>query len=157
MNELTASAAQPLANTNTNASGATFDWPIRVYWEDTDAGGIVYHAQYLHFFEHGRTEWLRQLGIDQMAVKSQLGGMFVVQSLQMRYAAPAYLDDVLVTHTQLLELGRASCTMRQTLTRAGVLIADFNIRLGFVRAADALPMRLPAVVYDALTQLLPKE
>lgn len=138
-----------------------FDWPVRIYWEDTDAGGIVYHAQYLHFFERGRTEWLRQLGIDQMRIKAQLGGMFVVQSLQMRYAAPAYLDDLLVTHTQLTELGRASCTMRQTITRqgdaSGSLIADFNIRLGFVRAADALPMRLPQAVHEALTPLLNKE
>lgn len=154
MNELTAKPPLPPAALQTPH---TFDWPIRVYWEDTDAGGIVYHAQYLHFFERGRTEWLRQLGVDQMAVKAQLGGMFVVQSLQMRYAAPAFLDDLLITHTQLLALGRASCTMRQTLTRDGVLIADFNIRLGFVRAADALPMRLPAVVYDALTPLLAKE
>jgi acyl-CoA thioester hydrolase len=140
-----------------STAGELFDWPIRVYWEDTDAGGIVYHARYLHFFERGRTEWLRQLGIDQVEIKARLGGMFVVQSLQMRYIAPAYLDDLLITHTQLVELGRASCTMRQTLTKNGLLIADFNIRLGFVSAADALPMRLPQVVYDAMTLLLAKE
>lgn len=162
MNELRVTQTATTATTATAASttaavGHFFDWPIRIYWEDTDAGGIVYHAQYLHFFERARTEWLRQLGIDQVEIKARLGGMFVVQSLQLRYAAPAYLDDLLMTHTQLLALGRASCTMRQTLTKNGALIADFNIRLGFVRAADALPMRLPQVVYDAMTLLLAKE
>ena len=133
----------------------TFDFPVRMYWEDTDAGGIVYHARYLHFFERARTEWLRHLNIEQQPMKLATGGMFVVQSLQLRYAAPAYLDDLLLTHTRLVTLGKASCTMQQTATRDGVLLADFQIRLGFVNTSNAQPMRLPALVYDTLYPLLP--
>jgi acyl-CoA thioester hydrolase len=133
---------------------SVFEFPVRMYWEDTDAGGIVYHAQYLHFFERARTEWLRHLRIEQHAMKQATGGMFVVQSLQLRYAAPAYLDDLLITRTHLESLGKASCTMRQTAYRGDTLLADFNIRLGFVNSTSALPMRLPALVYDALHPLL---
>jgi acyl-CoA thioester hydrolase len=131
-----------------------FEFPVRTYWEDTDAGGIVYHARYLHFFERARTEWLRHLRIEQLAMKAATGGMFVVQSLQLRYAAPAYLDDLLITRTTLEQLGKASCTMRQTAHRGDTLLADFIIRLGFVNATSTAPMRLPAQVYDALSPLL---
>jgi acyl-CoA thioester hydrolase len=137
-----------------NPATCCFQFPIRIYWEDTDAGGIVYHAQYLHFFERARTEWLRQLRIEQQSLNAATGGMFVVQSLQLRYAAPAYLDDWLVTRTTLVQLGKASCTMRQTAHRGDTLLADFTIRLGFVNSTSAAPMRLPALVYDALQPLL---
>jgi acyl-CoA thioester hydrolase len=135
-------------------SHTVFEYPVRIYWEDTDAGGIVYHARYLHFFERARTEWLRHLRIEQQAMKLATGGMFVVQSLQLRYAAPAYLDDLLITRTTLEQLGKASCTMRQTAHRGDTLLADFIIRLGFVNATSTALMRLPALVYDALSPLL---
>jgi acyl-CoA thioester hydrolase len=77
-----------------------------------------------------------------------------VQSLQLRYVAPAYLDDLLITRTTLEQLGKASCTMRQTAHRGGTLLADFTIRLGFVNSTSTAPMRLPALVYDALSPLL---
>ena len=128
-----------------------------MYWEDTDAGGIVYHARYVHFFERARTEWLRHLNIEQQALKQATGGMFVVQSLQLRYAAPAYLDDLLTTRTTLELLGKASCTMRQTAHRGETLLADFSIRLGFVHASSTAPMRLPTLVYDCLQPLLPPQ
>ncbi len=141
--------------TDPSLSPATvFEFPVRMYWEDTDAGGIVYHARYLHFFERARTEWLRHLRIEQQAMKQATGGMFVVQSLQLRYAAPAYLDDLLRIRTSLESLGKASCTMRQTALRGDVLLADFSIRLGFVSASTTEPMRLPTRVYDALHPLL---
>ncbi len=132
-----------------------FELPVRMYWEDTDAGGIVYHARYLHFFERARTEWLRHLHIEQQAMKAATGGMFVVQSLQLRYAAPAYLDDLVTVRTALESLGKASCTMRQTASRGETLLADFSIRLGFVNSESTVPMRLPSLVYDALHPLLP--
>jgi acyl-CoA thioester hydrolase len=134
-----------------------FVLPVRIYWEDTDAGGIVYHARYLHFFERARTEWLRHLNIEQQAMKAATGGMFVVQSLQLRYAAPAYLDDLLRTVTTLDALGKASCTMRQTVSRGDTLLAECNIRLGFVNSSSHQPTRLPAVVYDTLHPLLTPE
>lgn len=73
-----------------------FEWPIRVYWEDTDAGGIVFYANYLKFFERARTEWLRALGIGQQVLREQTGGMFVVSETTLKYHRPARLDDELV-------------------------------------------------------------
>ncbi len=90
-----------------------FLWPIRVYWEDTDAGGIVFYANYLKYFERARTEWLRSLGIQQRVLQEQSGGMFVVSETQVRYQRPARLDDPLIIRTQVLELGRASMVLEQ--------------------------------------------
>ena len=74
----------------------TFEFPIRVYWEDTDAGGIVFYANYLKFFERGRTEWLRSLGLEQRQLRESTGGMFVVSEARLRYHQPARLDDELL-------------------------------------------------------------
>ena len=92
---------------------ATFHWPVRVYWEDTDAGGIVFYANYLKFFERARTEWLRSMGIEQHRLIEQSGGMFVVADTTVRYRSPARLDDQLLVTAQLGESGRASMTIVQ--------------------------------------------
>jgi len=84
---------------------APFVFPIRIYWEDTDAGGIVFYANYLKFFERARTEWLRSLGIQQQSLKEQSGGMFVVSETQIKYFSPARLDDLLEVTAQ--SFGRA--------------------------------------------------
>ena len=88
MNGPLASGPQP------SALNPVFTWPVRVYWEDTDAGGIVFYANYLKYFERARTEWLRSLGLQQHTLKAQLGGMFVVTEAQLRYHLPARLDDL---------------------------------------------------------------
>ena len=88
-----------------------FEWPIRVYWEDTDAGGIVFYANYLKFFERARTEWLRALGIGQQVLREQTGGMFVVSETTLKYHRPARLDDELVVTVQLEQPGRAGLTL----------------------------------------------
>ena len=93
--------------------GATFQWPLRVYWEDTDAGGIVFYANYLKFFERSRTEWLRSLGINQQQLKEITGGMFVVSETSLRYHRPARLDDELIVTARLIEKGRASLIIGQ--------------------------------------------
>ena len=90
-----------------------FNWPVRVYWEDTDAGGIVFYANYLKFFERARTEWLRSLGVEQQRLKTEAGGMFVVAQAQLRYFRPARLDDRLRITARLVTLGRASVTIFQ--------------------------------------------
>jgi acyl-CoA thioester hydrolase len=153
--------SSPIVSGGTLSANAVFQNNVRIYWEDTDAGGVVYHAKYLHFFERARTEWLRHFNIEQHAMKQLTGGVFVVQSLQVRYALPAFLDDVLSIHTVIETLGNASCTLRQKATRtkdgAEVLIADCSIRLGFVDSTSSQPMRLPALVYDALHPLLPAQ
>ncbi len=90
-----------------------YELPIRVYWEDTDAGGIVFYANYLKFFERARTEWLRSLGIGQQALREQTGGMFVVSETAIKYHRPARLDDELMVTARLQESGRASLTIAQ--------------------------------------------
>ena len=91
---------------------------MRVYWEDTDAGGVVFYANYLKFFERARTEWLRALGIGQRALKESSGGMFVVTETNVRYLRPARLDDQLLVTVRLEQIGRASLTLAQQIHAA---------------------------------------
>jgi acyl-CoA thioester hydrolase len=94
-------------------SGAAFAWPIRVYWEDTDAGGIVFYANYLKYFERARTEWLRSLGLEQRALRESTGRMFVVGETRVRYHRAARLDDELLVTARVQEIGRASLIIAQ--------------------------------------------
>lgn len=93
-----------------------FTHPVRVYWEDTDAGGIVFYANYLKFMERARTEWLRSLGVEQQALKERTGGMFVVTETQLKYLSPARLDDVLIVSAEIIEKGRASLKIKQKIS-----------------------------------------
>jgi acyl-CoA thioester hydrolase len=93
--------------------GEVFKWPVRVYWEDTDAGGIVFYANYLKFFERSRTEWLRSMGIEQQRLREITGGMFVVVETSTHHHRPARLDDELIVTAALLEMGRASLIIGQ--------------------------------------------
>ena len=131
----------------------TFEFPIRVYWEDTDAGGIVFYANYLKFFERARTEWLRALGLAQSALREQTGGMFVVSETQVRYLRPARLDDQLRVTARLEEAGRASMVIvQQALDQQGRLLSEGRIRIGWVDAASMTPTRIPPAVLQALQQ-----
>ena len=140
-----------------STTAAPFTWPVRVYWEDTDAGGIVFYANYLKFFERARTEWLRHLGVEQQTLRDTVGGMFVVSDTQVRYHRPARLDDLLLVTACVQEAGRASLTIQQTARlkphEAGeppVLLCEGTIRIGWVDAAKLRPQRIPDVVLQAL-------
>lgn len=125
-----------------------FRWPVRVYWEDTDAGGIVYYANYLKFFERARTEWLRSLGLAQSGLAASAGLMFVVAEMQMRYAAAARLDDLLQIQLQVSDIGNASLTVAQQAWRCdaqgvpALLLCEANVRVGCVAAASLRPTRI---------------
>ncbi len=141
-----------------NAHGpgkATFVWPVRVYWEDTDAGGIVFYANYLKFFERSRTEWLRERGISQQTLKETTGGMFVVGEVQVRFLKSARLDDELLVTTSLLNAGRASMTIhQQALLKTAdrpVLLCEATVRAGWVQASTLKPDRIPSQIIHALT------
>jgi acyl-CoA thioester hydrolase len=125
-----------------------------VYWEDTDAGGIVFYANYLKFFERARTEWLRSLGVEQQALRDRTGGMFVVSGTGLRYHRPSRLDDLLLVTAQVVEAGRASMTIAQTARRGpgpnGELLCEGTIRIGWIDAQTFRPQRIPAEVLDAL-------
>lgn len=127
-----------------------FTWPQRVYWEDTDAGGVVFYANYLKFFERARTEWLRAAGIGQQALRETHGLIFIVSATQLRYLAPARLDDELAISVEPLTLGRASLTVHQRALRGEQLLAEGDIRVGCVSAADFKPNRMPAHLIAAL-------
>jgi acyl-CoA thioester hydrolase len=127
---------------------------MRVYWEDTDAGGIVYYANYLKFFERARTEWLRQLGLNQQALRERTGGMFVVAEASLKYHQPARLDDELAVTVQLQDSGRAAMTLAQQAWRvhdtARHLLCEGAIRIGWVDAASLKPARIPLGVAERL-------
>ena len=129
-----------------------FTWPVRVYWEDTDAGGIVFYANYLKFFERARTEWLRSLGIAQQALREETGGMFVVSQTAARYLRPARLDDALCVTAELVQAGRAVIEIGQKawLGQGGPLLCEATIRIAWVQADTLKPGRIPAAILQRL-------
>jgi acyl-CoA thioester hydrolase len=141
---------------SSSASAATpFSWPVRVYWEDTDAGGIVFYANYLKFFERARTEWLRSLGLEQRHLKDTTGGMFVVSDTQVRYHRPAKLDDELIVTARPTEVGRASLTIHQQAwlktPTSPILLCEGTIRAGWINAISYKPTRIPPTLFEAFT------
>ena len=135
-----------------------FAFPIRIYWEDTDAGGIVFYANHLKFFERARTEWLRSLGIGQQALREETGGMFVVTDAQLRYLRPVRLDDELLVTAQLQQAGRASFTIAQQAfikpthtSEQATLLCEGSIRIGWVEAATMASTRIPRSLLEKLS------
>jgi len=130
-----------------------FEWRVRVYWEDTDAGGIVFYANYLKFFERARTEWLRARGVEQQRLRETAGGLFVVSGTDVRYHRPARLDDLLLVTARVTEAGRASMTIAQTAHRdlpGGDLLCEGTIRIGWVDATTLAPRRMPPELLHTL-------
>lgn len=125
-------------------------WPIRVYYEDTDAGGIVFYANYLKFFERARTEWLRGCGIDQHELATKAGILFVVRSTAVDYRAPARLDELLTVVSRVERIGRASVDFMQAAWRGDALLATGGIRVACVAATTMRPTPIPDDVYAAL-------
>ena len=131
-------------------SSPFFEWPIRVYWEDTDAGGVVFYANYLKFFERARTECFRRHGLGQEALRQTHGVQLVVAEVACKYLQSARLDDALVATVDHLEAGRASLTFQQSIWRGQVLLSRSTIRVGCVDAKTLRPCRFPQPVLDAL-------
>jgi len=140
----------------------SFSFPLRVYWEDTDAGGIVFYANYLKFMERARTEWLRSLGIAQGRLREETGGIFVVSETQLKYHRPARLDDELLVTAELRQIGTASLIIGQRvlskseqladrgIPAEGLLLCEGTIRIGWVDAATLRPSRMPRHVSGTL-------
>lgn len=125
---------------------------LRVYYEDTDAAGIVYYANYLRFIERGRTELLRTLGHDQHALM-QDGIAFAVRSVNAEYLRPARLDDLLTVETGVAALGRAQVTFAQRIRRGHELLLDAKIRVACIDPAAGRPIRMPRALHDQLSAL----
>jgi len=110
------------------------------------AGGVVYYANYLKFFERARTDWLRRLGVEQSALKADMDCLFVVAEVQLRYLAPARLDDLLTVSVRLFERGRASLQLEQQAWRGDTLLVQGLVRVGCVGASTMRPCRIPEYV-----------
>ena len=115
-----------------------------------DAGGVVFYANYLKFFERARTEWLRALGVEQAALKAEIGAIFVVAEVQLRYLAAAKLDDLLTITVKVLDQGAASLELEQQAWRGDTLLAEGRVRVGCVDSTTLRPRRMPKQVLDAL-------
>ena len=137
------------------APGASFELPVRVYIEDTDAGGIVFHARYLHYMERARTEWVRSCGV---SLRSGLADniSYVVQRLDLHYAAPAKLDAQLLVTAEPVDYGRVWMNFRQRVLRADdrTVLCDGNVRVACIALDSGRPRRLPANMLELLASNL---
>ena len=134
-------------------SGSPFSWPTRVYWEDTDAGGVVYHAQYLAFLERARTEWLRAHGYGQELLRVEHDLVFAVRDMRIDFRKPARLDDALQVTVALRECRRASLVMVQSIERDGVLLVDAEVRVAALAASTFRPRAIPDLFHEQLIRL----
>lgn len=142
-------------------TASLFYTPIRIYWEDTDAGGIVYHSNYVNFMERSRTEWLRSKGLNQHTLREQYHGMFVVSDVSVRFIAPAKLDDVLLATTAVQSAGRASLELEQCIYRpseaapedisSAQLMCAGKVRIGWVNSDSLRPGRIPDPILKLLS------
>lgn len=129
-------------------------WQVRVYYEDTDAGGIVYYANYLKFMERARTEWLRELGFEQDILMEQ-SVAFVVKRVEMNNHAPARFNDLLSIETQVVELKGASMTFQQTIkNKQSVILVSANIQVACVNLDTMKPRRLPRTMLGEISRVI---
>ena len=131
-----------------------FSWPTRVYWEDTDAGGVVYHAQYLAFLERARTEWLRARGKGQELLRAEHDLVFAVRAMRIDFRNPARLDDALRVTVALRECRRASLVLVQSVRRGDDRLLDAEVRVAALSAATFRPKAIPQSLYDELDSLV---
>lgn len=140
-----------MSETTPLATPDSFSWPVRVYWEDTDAGGVVYHASYLRFMERARTEWLRAQGIDQSAVKKATGLAFLVREMQIDFLRAALLDDELSVTVEVQERRAASILFAQTISRNdGTQLIRAQVRVACVDIRRMRPAQIPAGMIPGL-------
>jgi acyl-CoA thioester hydrolase len=128
---------------------STFGWPVRVYWEDTDAGGVVYYANYLKFLERARTEWLSHLGLEQDELARDAGVVFVVRRVEADYLAPARFNDRLMVRCEMADLGNASLSMDQQVLRGDEVLLKARVKVACVDRGNFRPVRMPTFVRQA--------
>ena len=118
-------------------------WPIRIYYEDTDSGGVVYHSNYLKYMERARTEWLRDFEIDQKALKDNLNLMFVVHEIDIKFIRPAVFNDEIEVQTKLEKLGSVKIELEQKIFRSSELLIESRVVVASVNSISMKPMRIP--------------
>lgn len=136
-----------------------FIWPVRVYYEDTDSGGVVYHANYLNFMERARTEWLRSLHLEQDEISAEYGVLFVVHSLSVNYLKPALFNEALLVKTKIQKLSRASIIYEQYIVRRAEqgdteqVLTTAVVKIVSVSKPLAKPVRIPKEIYELFSSL----
>ncbi len=126
-----------------------FQFPVRIYYEDTDAGGVVYHARYLHFFERARTEYLRTLDFSQQILLNERNVAFVVKTMTIDYRLPARLDDWLMVETKISEVRGAAILFTQQLKRDELILCTATVKVASVDLSKMKPVALPDEVKAA--------
>ena len=127
-----------------------FSWPTRIYWEDTDAGGVVYHARYVAFMERARTEWMRALGFGQQRTRTDHGLVFAVRAMTMDFLKPARLDDALAVTATLVQCKRASMVFDQRVCRGDETLLTAQVRIAALDASTFKPRGMDDVLLAAL-------
>jgi acyl-CoA thioester hydrolase len=135
---------------NPTAERAGFAWPIRVYYEDTDAGGVVYHASYLRFLERARTEWLRSCGFDQDVLRREAGVIFAVRSAKLEFLRPARLDEALCVELRIAARRGASLLFDQTVQRSGQLLCRAEVLVVCLDSESLRPRPIPMPLAAAI-------
>ena len=135
------------------AYGLRFSWPTRVYWEDTDAGGVVYHAQYVAFLERARTEWLRWRGHGQEQLRNGYDLVFAVRTMRLDFLRPARLDDLLTVTVELRTCKRASVVFAQSIVRGEETLLTAEVRVAALSAGAFRPKAMPDALYEELKSL----
>ena len=131
----------------------TFSFPVRIYFEDTDSGGVVYHSNYLKFMERARTEWLRSIGIDQRHLKHQERIMFVVHRIDIQYKLPARFNDDLIVKSELIDIGSSKIEFRQMIYRDHELLIDASVDVACIDSEKFKPVRIPSTVKQTMESL----
>jgi acyl-CoA thioester hydrolase len=125
------------------ATPPSFTVPFRIYWEDTDAGGVVYYANYLKFMERCRTDWLRALGIDQLRLRAERQVQFAVVNVSVDFLRPAILNDEILVTAELARLSGATITFKQTITRGAAQLIDASVRVACLDSGTLKPRPIP--------------
>lgn len=123
--------------------GQVYHWPIRIYYEDTDSGGVVYHSNYLKFMERARTEWLRYFKIDQKSLRDNFDLMFVVHEIDIKFIRPAIFNDEIEVQTKLEKLGSVKIELNQKIFRSSDLLIESRVGVASVNSSTMKPMRIP--------------
>jgi acyl-CoA thioester hydrolase len=142
-----------MSKTHSAATGQPFTWTVRVYYEDTDTGGIVYYANYLKFFERARTEWLRAAGFEQHRLREEFGLQFVVAHIECSYQQPARLDDLIEIDLRVARTGRVFIVFEQSARRGAEVLATARVKAACIDARRFAPAAMPADMTAAFRTL----
>ena len=147
------SSSNQLETDNQSNTKQQFDWQVRVYYEDTDSGGVVYHSNYLKYMERARTEWLRHLGFEQTDLKDKLNALFVVHSMQIQFKKPAKFNDLLTITSEFTTIGFGSIVFLQKITLNTQLLTEASVKIACINALTFKPSEIPHQVKQKLQQL----